>query len=242
MDFVPGGNLSELARDQPVQSRRAAQLLQAAAEAVHFAHLGGVLHRDLKPSNILIDADGRPKVTDFGVAKIMDRAAEAWGGDRSADPQFASQTTFSDHTHTGQVLGTPAFMAPEQALGLPGPTEVVDVYGLGAVLYFLTTGRAPFGSDFLQATLRQVLESEPVSPRLLNSAIAPDLETICLKCLSKDPSRRYSTAQLLAEDLGRYLHDSPIQARPSSVLGCTDAGADRHDDYRHDGRRSSHRP
>src|SRR5262249_14986816 len=151
-------------------------------------------HRDLKPSNVLINTFDEPQVTDFGLARQL-----------AAD---------SDLTHTGQVLGSPNFMPPEQASGtakLPAPTR--DVYGIGAILYHLLTARPPFLADSFEATLRQVLEHDPVPPRQLNPQIPRDLETICLKCLEKEPSQRYTTAQQLADDLGRFLSNEPIHAR-----------------------------
>jgi WD40 repeat protein/predicted Ser/Thr protein kinase len=195
MELIEGRSLAELCRDQPVGVRRAAELTKAITEAVHFAHDRHLLHRDLKPSNVLVDAFGAPHVTDFGLAKRSD-------GD-------------ADLTLTGQVLGTPNYMPPEQARG--GQSSVAgDVYSLGAILYQLLTGRPPFVAETITQTLRLVAESEAVSPRLLNPALPRDLETICAKCLEKDPKRRYASAQELANELGRFLNDEPIQARPIS--------------------------
>lgn len=203
MDYVEGGDLSDLASQQPLPPRRAAALLKTVAEAVQHAHQGNVLHRDLKPSNILLDPEGQPRVTDFGLAKLI--------GD------YSDATAGADLTATGQVLGTPNYMSPEQAQGRRDLTTATDIYSLGALLYFLVTTRAPFAANSLQETLRQVHESEPVAPRLLNPALPPDLETICLKCLNKEPGRRYPSAGALAVDLGRFLADEPIHARPASV-------------------------
>jgi len=203
MDFVKGQNLAQLVREVPLPSRKAASYLKTIAETVQYAHSRGVLHRDLKPSNILIDEHDQPRVTDFGLAK------------RLTDPQLS--TNDPQLTQTGQVLGSPSFIPPEQAAGQKdkfGPAS--DVYSLGAILYHCLTGRPPFMAETLTQTLRMVAEQEPVSPRLLNASVPRDLETICLKCLAKEPRRRYETAQALAEDLDRHLHDEPILARPAS--------------------------
>jgi len=196
MDYVAGPNLAEVARDQPLAPARAARFVRTIAEAVQYAHGMGILHRDLKPSNILIDALDQPHITDFGLAKNLQNGR--------------------DLTLTGQTLGSPNYMPPEQiegSRGQAGPPS--DVYSLGAMLYHLLTGRPPFVSDSLTTTLHQVASSEPVAPRLLNPAVSRDLETICLKCLEKDPGKRYRTAQELAEELGRWRADEPIRARPA---------------------------
>jgi WD40 repeat protein/predicted Ser/Thr protein kinase len=195
MDFVEGRTLAELVRDQPLPAKRAAAYLKTIAEAVHYAHQHGILHRDLKPSNILVDAFDQPRITDFGLAKRL-------GGD-------------SDLTLTGQVLGSPNFISPEQAEGRSdavGPPS--DVYSLGALLYHLLTRQPPFQADTLTTLLKQVLEVEPIPPRSLNPSIPKDLETICLKCLEKEAHRRYPTAQALADDLGRFLNHEAVEARP----------------------------
>jgi WD40 repeat protein/predicted Ser/Thr protein kinase len=199
MDLVEGRNLSQLVRDEPLPSRKAASYLKTIAEAVQYAHSCGVLHRDLKPSNILIDENDQPHVTDFGLAKRLD-------GDASL-------------TITGQVLGSPSFIPPEQAAGRKdaiGPAS--DVYSLGANLYHLLTGRPPFVAETMTQTLRMVAENDPVSPRLLNAGVSRDLETICLKCLEKDPRRRYATAQEFVDELARFLRHEPIQARPANAV------------------------
>jgi len=199
MDFIDGVSLAEKIRSGPLPSRSAARYFRIIARAVHHAHRQGILHRDLKPSNILIDADDEPHITDFGLAKRL-------GGD-------------SGQTRTGVVLGTPSYMAPEQAAGKThdlGPA--CDVYGLGAVLYELVAGRAPFRAETPLDTIMQVMEQDPVPPRLLNTKIDHDLETICLKCLEKDPQRRYPSAEALAEDLQRYLNNESISARSVNVL------------------------
>jgi serine/threonine protein kinase len=197
MDFVDGHNLAELTAGKPLSAERAARYVKTMAEAVHHAHLRGVLHRDLKPSNVLIDAADQPRITDFGLAKQMEKPFSV--------------------TQTGAVLGTPSYMPPEQAGGRRGEVgPPSDVYSLGAILFELLTGRPPFQGDTTMAILVQVLEAEPVSPRKLNPETPADLATICLKCLEKDPSRRYHSARELAEDLGRFLDHEPVLARPAS--------------------------
>jgi predicted Ser/Thr protein kinase len=198
MELIEGRNLAEAIKAQPLSAHRAAELLKTVAEAVHYAHERGILHRDLKPSNILLDPDGQPHVTDFGLAKRFD-------GDSSL-------------TMTGQVLGSPSYMPPEQAGAARGKVERrSDVYSLGAMLYHLLTGRPPFVGETMNETLDQVFHREPLSPRLLNAGAPRDLETICLKCLEKEPARRYSTARELADDLDRFLQNQPIHARPISA-------------------------
>jgi WD40 repeat protein/tRNA A-37 threonylcarbamoyl transferase component Bud32 len=199
MEYVSGKNLADLIREQPLAPRRAAACVKTISLAIHYAHEKGVLHRDLKPSNILIDTAGEPRVTDFGLAKRL-------SGD-------------SDITLTGQLLGTPSYIAPEQTSGKsksPGPPS--DIYSLGAILYHALTGRAPFRAETIEETLLQVLHSEPIKPRLLNPSVPPDLETICLKCLEKEPAKRYATAEDLAQDLNRFLNHQPIKARPATVV------------------------
>ncbi len=201
MDFIAGRNLAQLAGDGPWPGTRAAQCVGEIAEAIHYAHEHGILHRDLKPSNVLIDAIGKPHVTDFGLAKYL--------------PNSELETQNSELTLSGQVLGSPNFMPPEQAAGKHRElTPAADVYSLGALLYHLITGRPPFVADSVPATLRLVAETEPVSPRLLAPQLPRDLETICLRCLEKDPRRRYDTAQALEDELARFLRHEPIQARP----------------------------
>jgi len=199
MEYIEGGNLAELVRDGPLAPRRAAEFLKTIAAAVAYAHERGILHRDLKPSNVLVDEHDQPHVTDFGLAKIL--------------------TGGTDLTLSGQVLGTPSYMSPEQGAGRSaelGPAT--DIYALGAVLYHLLTGRPPFAAESPAETLRQGKEVEPVAPRALNASVPRDLETICLKCLAKEPSRRYPTAQELAADLDRFLRGEPIHARPVTRL------------------------
>lgn len=199
MEYLEGPNFAELVREHPLPARRAAAYVQAVAAAVEHAHQRGVLHRDLKPSNILLDAFDQPRVTDFGLAKLLGHEAEL--------------------TLTGQVLGSPNHMPPEQAAGKLSHCSVrSDVYSLGAILYQLLTGRPPFQGETLPEILAQVQNVEPLSPRRLNPSVPLSLDTICRKCLQKDPARRYASAQALADDLGRFLADEPIHARPVSAL------------------------
>jgi serine/threonine protein kinase len=199
MEFIDGQTLAQRLAKGSLPGRAAARYVAQVARAIHYAHRQGVLHRDLKPSNILIDSADEPHVTDFGLAKRL-------GGEHG-------------QTRTGAVLGTPSYMAPEQASGkIKEQGAWTDVYGLGAVLYELITGRPPFKAESPLETLMQVLESEPVPPRLLNRNIDHDLETICLKCLEKNPQRRYESGQALADDLQRYLSGETISARSSNMF------------------------
>ncbi len=197
MDYVEGRDLSAILRENLPTAKKAAHIIRQIAQAIHYAHLQGILHRDLKPSNILIDQHEQVRITDFGLAMRVE-------DDRGL-------------TQTGQILGTPSYMPPEQAQcnrGLIGPTS--DVYALGAVLYECLSGRPPFRADSVVQTLEQVIHTEAVSPRTLNASIPRDLETVCLKCLEKEPHRRYATAQLLADDLGRFVRGEPVLALPIS--------------------------
>jgi tetratricopeptide (TPR) repeat protein len=211
MDFVAGKDLAALTRDGPLPPRQAAELVAKVADAIRHTHERGILHRDLKPSNVLVDALGEPRVTDFGLAKRV-------AGRPSGPAELAHQADAAPPlTLTGQVIGTPGYMSPEQATAKRDIGPATDLYSLGALLYQLITGRAPFVGETPTAVLRQVEESEPVSPCLLNPSVSADLETICLKCLAKEPERRYASARELDEDLRRYLAGEPILARPISA-------------------------
>ena len=199
MEFVDGGSLAQKIAGMPQPARQSAALLAQVAEAVHFAHQSGIVHRDLTPANILLATDGTPKVTDFGLARRLE------GG--------------SGLTLSGVPMGTPSYMAPEQARGEKGAVgPATDVYALGAILYEMLTGRPPFRAETSTGTLQQVLHDDPVPPSRLNPGRARDLATICLKCLSKDPPRRYASAAALAEDLRRFLRGETITARRAGRL------------------------
>ena len=203
MEYIEGRSLADVIADSPGQTKdfeRAARYLRDIAGAVHYAHEQGILHRDLKPSNILVEVTDAVKVTDFGLAKRIG--------------------TDSGLTLTGQVLGSPSYLSPEQAAGRRDQLSPrSDVYALGAVLFELLTGRPPFVADSFESSLVQIRENEAPSPRLLNPRVPRDLETICLKCLEKEPERRYASARELGEDLGRFLNREPIRARPISPVG-----------------------
>ena len=199
MEYVAGGSLSGKLRAQRPTPRQAAELLELLARAMHAAHQRGIIHRDLKPANVLLAEDGTPKITDFGLAKRLHRA--------------------SDLTPSLAVVGTLAYMAPEQAEGKTKAADTLtDVYGLGAILYETLTGQPPFLGDSDLELLRKVSLTDPVPPRLLNPAVDRDLETICLRCLAKNPAQRYASAAALADDLHRYLQGEPIQARPVGAV------------------------
>jgi WD40 repeat protein/predicted Ser/Thr protein kinase len=195
MEFVDGRDLSAVVHDGPLAPTHAAEIVVTVARAIHYAHEQGILHRDLKSSNVILDVFGKVHVTDFGLAKRLDGS--------------------TDLTVTGQMIGTPNYLSPEQAAGHQneiGPAS--DLYSIGALLYELLTGRPPFLAESVQEALLRIRDAEPVRPRALNPTVPPDLETICLKCLQKIPSRRYTTANDLADDLSRWLRREPIAARP----------------------------
>src|SRR5205809_7369151 len=199
MNLIEGGQLDQVVRREAISIRRAAQLIAKLARTVHYAHEHGILHRDIKPGNVLLDAEGEPHLTDFGLARLVE--------------------TESTVTRTTEVLGTPSYMAPEQASGdNVALTSATDIYGLGAVLYHLLTGRPPFAGPTTYETIRLVLQTDPQEPRLLNPKIDRDLSTICLKCLEKDPQRRYASALTLAGDLERWLRREPIGARRTGIF------------------------
>ena len=199
MGLVEGGRLDQIAKREPMSPRQATEVIAKLARTVHYAHQHGIIHRDIKPGNILLDTKGEPHLTDFGVARLLE--------------------TENDATCTIEVSGTPSYMAPEQAHANNGHlSSATDVYGLGAVLYQLLAGQPPFIGGTPFETVRLLLETEPRQPRLLNPKVDRDLSTICLKCLEKDPKRRYSSALALAEDLEHWLRHEPIRARRTGVL------------------------
>src|SRR5262249_46961323 len=227
LEFVAGGTLAQRLQGTPQSIRGAAQLVETLARAVHTAHVNGVIHRDLKPANILLVSGDRasdansegaagqtiphsltlvgrlPKITDFGIAKCVEGAGAGLG--------FP--------TMTGEMLGTPSYMAPEQAATPRQPVgPPADIYALGAILYAMLTGRPPFTGETPLETVLQVLHNEPVSVTRLQPSVPRDLETVCLNCLQKDPRKRYASALELADDLHRFLTGEPIRARPVSVV------------------------
>lgn len=200
MEYVAGRSLDDLVRHQPLTAREAAECVQHIAAAVAHAHAAGILHRDLKPSNIIMDADGAPHVTDFGIARRMD-----------------AEETAARLTRSGQILGSPGYTAPEQITGRTADART-DVYGLGGILYHVLTGRPPFQGATLETVLMQVRERDPLPPRSLAPGIPRDLETICLRALAREPARRYPSAREFGEDVQRFLEGKPVRARPVSPL------------------------
>jgi serine/threonine-protein kinase len=198
MEYVKGGSLERKLGSGPLPVRQAAQLVETLARALHVAHEHGIVHRDLKPANILLALDGQPKITDFGLAKI----------------NTGQDTGLS---RNGAIVGTPSYMSPEQAEGT-GAGPASDIYSLGATLYEMLTGRPPFRAATVYGTLVQVMNQEPVPPGRLRPKLPRDLETICLKCLEKEPQRRYASANALAEDLQAFLGGEPIRAYESPTL------------------------
>ena len=200
LEFCSGGSLDKKLAGTPLPAREAAALVETLARAIQAAHDHNIIHRDLKPANVLMTRDGILKITDFGVAKKLGESGQ---------------------TQSGTILGTPSYMAPEQAEGKKDVGPLADVYALGAILYECLTGRPPFKSlpPTPLNTLVQVISEDPVPPRQLNASVPRDLETVCLKCLSKPPLKRYPTAVELAEDLTRYLAGEPIAAAPLGPLG-----------------------
>jgi WD40 repeat protein len=199
LEFVEGGSLAQKLRDGLLPPRTAAEVLEKLARAMHYAHQRGIVHRDLKPANVLLTADGQPKITDFGLAKRVRPGVQ--------------------QTQTGTVMGTPSYMAPEQAMGRVkeiGPAS--DVYSLGAILYEVLCGQPPFRSETPLDTMLQVASEEPPPLSQLQPRLPRDLQTICMKCLQKEPQKRYPSAQHLADDLQRYLRGEPIQARPIGAV------------------------
>jgi serine/threonine protein kinase len=196
MEFCGGGSLARHLKGGPMPAADAARLALTLAEATHHAHSHGIIHRDLKPANVLMTGDGTPKISDFGLAKRLDEQG---------------------HTQTGAVMGTPSFMAPEQATGSRNVGPATDTYALGAILYECLTGRPPYAGATAFETLQQVVGEAPTPPRRLAPSVPRQLEAIVLRCLEKEPSRRYASAKGLADDLGRFLGDEPIVARPAKA-------------------------
>jgi predicted Ser/Thr protein kinase len=209
MDYVAGRDLATIVKDGPLAPYVAARYVKIIAEAINFAHQRGVLHRDLKPQNVLIDQADQPRITDFGLAKLMKEESRL--------------------TQSGMLMGSPSYMSPEQAAGPHGDVgPASDVYSIGALLYELITGRPPFCGATALDTVIQVVDREPTPPRRLKGDVPLDLETICLKCLEKSRSARYPTARALAEDLERFLKGEPILARPASTVRKLVSWARRH--------------
>lgn len=200
MDFIEGRNLAEIIKEGPIPWRQAVEYCKGIAEAIDYAHSRWVLHRDLKPSNVLIDLNNRPKVTDFGLAGKM---------------EVRTHLTLTNH-----ILGSPSYLSPEQASGkVDDVTVASDIHAIGVILYECLTGHPPYRGDSLQETLLKVREQEPVPFRVMGFSLPRDLETICLKCLEKEPARRYVTARELADDLTSCLNGEAISAKPPTWFG-----------------------
>ena len=199
LEYIDGGTLAQKIGGTPQPVNEGARLIETLARTIHQAHLRGIVHRDLKPANVLLTADGIPKITDFGLAKLTVGGVSL--------------------TATGETLGTPSYIAPEQVDARSSVGPSADVYALGTILYELLTGRPPFRGVSSQETIRQVIFDEPVVPSRLRPQLPGDLETICLKCLEKEPRRRYQSAEDLADELRRFLDGKPIQARSVGLAG-----------------------
>ncbi len=200
LEYCSGGSLADNLGSGPLPPEQAARLMEQIAQAVHAAHQRGIIHRDLKPANVLLFEDGTPRVADFGLAKRLDEQGQ---------------------TPPRAVLGTPSYLAPEQAGGQSGQVgPAADIHALGAIFYECLTGRPPYKAASALETLRQVMRSHPLPPRKLNGSVPRELETICLKCLEKNPARRYPTAEALADDLARWQASEPISIHPTGPLGC----------------------
>jgi eukaryotic-like serine/threonine-protein kinase len=199
LEFCAGGSLEKKLRGKPLPPREAASIVELLARAIQVAHDHSILHRDLKPANVLLTEEGTPKITDFGLAKKLDELGQG-------------------RTRTGAIVGTPSYMAPEQAAAKKEIGPAADVYALGAILYECLVGRPPFQAATALDTILQVMAEEPVPPRRLNSKVPRDLEVACMKCLAKAPRARYARAADLADDLHRFLEGEPIRARPPGLL------------------------
>jgi serine/threonine protein kinase len=209
MQYVEGQTLSQLAHGTALPAKQAARYVCSIAEAVAHAHECGLLHRELCPQNILIDEHDQPQVSGFGLATLYE------------EPESISMS--------GAIIGVPAYMSPEQVMGIPGVIGyTTDIYSLGTILYELLTGRRPFVGDSITEMLLRMLREEPASPRRVNPAVPRDLETICLKCLEKNPTRRYQTARALADDLAGFLHERPIRTPPITAIERTRRWCQRH--------------
>ncbi len=213
MQLVDGPTLRDAFADGPIETERAASYIREISDAIQHAHDNRILHRDIKPSNVILDVESdRPCVTDFGLAKLFEPDSET--------------STAEEWTKSGAMVGTPSYMSPEQALGQSKyVSPASDVYSIGAILYEAITGRAPFCAATPVETMRQVVDVEPASPRVLNPAVSRDLETICLKCLAKKPEARYQSAGELRDELDRYLAGQPILRVPSVTLPRHGVGA-----------------